>query len=71
MEHHRRLPLPHGERTQCLLECLSKAEGAPVKRDDLLEFVFARYPQLGSTDSYRKWIHAMPAVCLRRRQEHI
>lgn len=56
VEHHRRLPLPHGELTQCLLECLSTAKGAPVKRNDLLEFVFARYPQLGATDYYRKWI---------------
>lgn len=56
VDHHRRLPLPHGEMTQCILECLKAGGGEPVTRTALLEFVLARYPQFKVTDYYRRWI---------------
>jgi len=56
IEHHRRLPLPKGEMTRCILDCLGEAKGQPVKRAELHAFIFARYPQFDTTDYYRRWI---------------
>ena len=56
VEHHRQLPLPYGEMTRCILECLGSAEGRPVSRSEMLAFIFARYPQFDTTDYYRRWI---------------
>lgn len=55
-QHHRRLPLPKGELTRCIMECLGQANGNPVTRAEMLEFIFARYPQFNSADYYRRWI---------------
>lgn len=55
-EYHRRLPLPRGEMTACILDCLRASEGRPVSRQELLAFIFARYPQFCATDYYRQWI---------------
>jgi hypothetical protein len=65
-EHHRRLPLPHGELTRCVLDCLREANGQPVPRAELLNFVFNRHPQFAATEYYRLWIAETVRDCLKR-----
>lgn len=51
---HKRVDLPHGELTRCILECLRKNSGTrPVPKSEIDSFILSRHPHLASGHEQR------------------
>jgi alkyl hydroperoxide reductase subunit AhpF len=47
--HYKRIDLPHGEITSSILACLRMGGGQSVSKEEIIEFIVARHPNLMTT----------------------